>query len=144
MVTEAEANRQEDERFKQTAHTRNEADALAYQLEKTLKDLGEKLPAEDKTMLEGKVQELRDAAQGDDEPAIRAKIDDANKAFSEVSQRMYEAAGAAAGPGPGGPEGPQAGPGPAAGPGGGPQSGPGGAGPHGDVIDAEFEAEDEK
>jgi molecular chaperone DnaK len=140
MVQEAEAHRQEDERFHKTAQARNEADALAYQLETALKDLGEKLPEDDKTMLEGKVKELRDAAQGDDESVIRTRIDEANRAFSEVSQRMYEAAGAAGAPGPGGPE---AGTGGEPGAGG-PEAGPGPQGPQGDVIDAEFEAEDEK
>ncbi|MCX7598626.1 MAG: molecular chaperone DnaK [Armatimonadetes bacterium] len=139
MVQEAEAHRQEDERFRRLAQARNEADALAYQLEKTINDLRDKLSESERQSLEAKVKELREASQGDDEQAIRRKIDEVNQAFSEVSRRLYEAA--SAGVGSQAAEGTtgQPGPGYAGGRGPGPAAGPGG-----DVIDAEFEAEDEK
>jgi molecular chaperone DnaK len=136
MVQEAEAHRQEDERFRRLAQARNEADALAYQLEKTINDLRDKLSESERQSLEAKVKELREASQGDDEQAIRRKIDEVNQAFSEVSRRLYEAA--SAGVGAQAAEGTTGQPGP-----GGATAGPA-SGPGGDVIDAEFEAEDEK
>jgi molecular chaperone DnaK len=143
MIREAEQHREEDQRFKRLAEARNQADALAYQLEKTANDLGDKLSESDRQQLRSKVEALRNAAQGDDEHAIRNAIEDANRFLSEASQRMYEAAAAAAA---------AQGPSSAAGQAGGSPGGTSGAGGHSGgsghvgpdgVIDAEFEAEDE-
>ncbi|MFO7948717.1 MAG: molecular chaperone DnaK [Armatimonadota bacterium] len=148
MVEQAEEHAKEDERFRELAEARNQADQLAYQLESTLEDLEDKIDESDAAPIKEKIEHLRDVKDGDDVQAIRSAIEDANEAFSAVSQQMYEQAGAAqqAAGGQAGPGGPQAGPG-------GPQTGPGGPqagaqqepaeGPD-DVIDAEFEAEDEE
>jgi len=127
MVQESEAHKAEDEKFRELAETRNQADAVAYQLERTLKDLGDKVSEADAAPIKEKIEALREAAKGDDAAAIRRALDEANQAFAAVSQRMYEQAGAAE---------PQAGP----------QPGPnvGGASHDPNVIDAEFTAEDEK
>jgi len=130
MVGQAEAHKAEDEKFRELAEARNMADQMAYQLEKTLKDLGEKVPADEADGIKAKIEAIREAAKGEDAPAIRAAIDDANQAFSAVSQRMYEQAG----PPPGTEQ-------PAEGTTGGPAAGPSA---HGDVIEGEFTAEDEK
>jgi len=145
MIAGAEQHREEDQRFQRLAQARNQADSMAYQLEKTLNDLGDRLTEADREQLKSKVEALRAAAQGDDEQAISRAIEDANQFLSQASQRIYEtaAAGAAGGgpqaatgePGQAGPEGPQA-------QGGGPGAATDGPGPDG-VIDAEFEAEDE-
>ncbi len=130
MVEDAEKHRAEDEKFRRLAEVRNQADALAYQLDKTINDLGDRLAEGDREQLRAKAEALRKAAQGDDEDAIRSAIDEANKFLSQASQRMYEAAATGAGQAAGesvGAEGPE------------PSAGPGSDG----VIDAEFEAEDD-
>lgn len=158
MVHEAEEHEEEDEKFRELADAKNEGDQLAAQLEKTLEDLGDQVPDSQKQEITEKIEALREATQEDDADAIRAAMDQANEAFSEVSQEMYEQAGAA-GPGQAGPQGT----GPGATPGGGPAGGPQGptGGPTGttdttgpaeetdtdddeDVIEGEFEAEDEQ
>ncbi len=128
MVQDAKGYEEEDRKFKELAEARNQGDALAYQLEKTLNDLGEKVSESDAAPLREKIEALRALTQGDDAGAIRAAMDDLQQAFSAISQRIYEQAGAGAPGAPGGPGGPEAGP----------QTTPGGP----DVIDAEFEAED--
>ena len=129
MVDQAESHKAEDEKFRELAEARNTADQMGYQLEKTLKDLGDKVPAGDAESIKAKIEAIREAAKGEDAAAIRAAIDQAQEAFAAVSQRMYEQAAPAEGA-------PQA-EGPAEDPAAGPS-------PHGDVIDAEFEAEDDK
>jgi len=129
MVQEADAHKAEDEKFKELADARNQGDQVAYQLEKTLKELGDKVGDPEKQAITEKIEALREAAKGDDPEAIRAAIEAANQEFSAVSQRMYEAAGAAEAQS-------QAAEGTTGGPaGGGPSQGD-------DVIEGEFEAED--
>jgi molecular chaperone DnaK len=127
MVQDAKSYEEEDRKFKELAEARNQGDSLAYQLEKTLNDLGDKVSESDAAPLRAKIEELRQLTQGDDVQAIRKSMDDLQQAFSAISQRMYEQAG----------PGPQAAPGPEGGPEAGPQAAPGGP----EVIDAEFEAE---
>ncbi len=137
MVHNAEGHAEEDKKFRDLAEARNQADQVAYQLEKTLNDLGEKVSEAEKKPIADSIAALREKAQGDNAEEIRSAIEAANQAFAGVSQRMYEQAGAAAGDA--GQAGPQAGP---AGPDVGPASG--GTSPDDeDVIDADFEAEDE-
>jgi len=125
MVRDAEAHAEEDKQKKELAEARNAADSLAYQVEKQITDLGDKIPAEDKTALEQGIQAVRDASQGEDLAAIRSSTQNLNNQAMQITQKVYEATAAA-----GEPEG-------------GAQAGtPGGAQqPHGggeDVIDAEF------
>ena len=96
MVEEAEAHKADDETFRELADARNQGDQVAYQLEKTLNELGDKVPDAEKESIKQKIEALREAAKGEDAAAIRAAIDAANQEFSTVSQRMYEAAGATA------------------------------------------------
>ncbi|HEY3398516.1 MAG TPA: molecular chaperone DnaK [Armatimonadota bacterium] len=127
MVQDSKQYEEEDRKFKELAEARNQGDALAYQLEKTLNELGEKVSPEEAQPLRDQIEALRQLTQGDDAAAIRAAMDQLQQAFSAISQRMYEQAGAAAGPEAGGPEA-------------GPQAGPAAGGD--DVIDAEFESTD--
>ncbi len=139
MIEEAERHRAEDEKFRRLAEARNQADALAYQLEKTINELGDKLSEQERNDLRAKVERLRKLAQeGEDEQEIRRAIDEVNQAFAQVSQRLYQAAagGAAAG-------GAQAAEGTTGQPGPGAAGGQPSAGQEGGVIDAEFEAEDD-
>jgi len=134
MVEEAERHAEEDKKFEELAQARNQADQLAYQLETTLKELGDKVSEADRETVRGKIERLREAAKGDDVAAIRSAIDDVQNEFARISQQAYEAATAAE-------AGPQA-----AGSAGSTEGGPQTGGPSssgGDVIDAEFEAEDE-
>ncbi|MGM0493840.1 MAG: molecular chaperone DnaK [Armatimonadota bacterium] len=142
MVHEAEEHAEEDQKFEELAQARNMADQLAHQLNQTLDELGDQVSESDREIVQEKIEAMQEAAKGDDADAIQSAIDDAQAEFGRISQQAYEAAaGAEAGP--------QAGPGPdAGGPGGGPTGGPEAAGAPGgedeDVIDAEFEAEDEE
>jgi molecular chaperone DnaK len=135
MVKDAESHADEDQKFRDLAEARNQADQLAYQLEKTLNDLGDKVTDDEKEPIKQKIDELREAAKGDDVAAIRTAIDEANQSFAEVSQRMYEQAGAADAGAAAGEAGPETG---------GPQEpGEPPADQGDDVIDADFEAEDQ-
>ncbi len=66
MVQEAKRHEADDRKRKELAEARNQGDTLAYQAEKALRDLGDKVPAADRQKIEGKVAELREALKGDD------------------------------------------------------------------------------
>ncbi|MDR3120391.1 MAG: molecular chaperone DnaK, partial [Clostridiales bacterium] len=134
-VKDAERFAEEDKKKKEEIDTRNNADAMVYQCEKTLTDLGDKLDASDKSDIEAKITAVKDALKGESLDAIKAATEALQKAFYDVSAKIYQNPGAG---GPGGPEGP-GGPG---GPGG-PEGGqPGGAG--GDsVYDADYKVVDD-
>ena len=134
MVQEAEKHAQDDQKFKELADARNQGDQLAYQLEKTLNELGEKVPEDEKRTIKEKIQTLRESVKGEDPGAIRAAMDEVNQEFSQVSQRMYEQAGAPeADAGAAGPTDPQDA---------GPAEPATDAAAADDVIEGEFESED--
>ncbi len=135
MVQEAEAHAEEDQKFEQLAQARNQADQLAHQIETSLKDLD--VSDSDAAAVRQKIEAMQEAAKGDDPNAIQAAIDEAQEEFGRIAQAAYEAQ-AAAEAGAGGPGGAGAG----GQSGAGPQTGA--AGGDEDVIDAEFEAEDEE
>ncbi len=93
-VREAEQFAAEDKKRKEEQDTRNEADQMVYQSEKTIKDLGDKLEASDKSDLETKIAALKEALNGSSIDDIKAKRDDLQKKFFEVSEKVYKAAGA--------------------------------------------------
>ncbi len=74
MVNDAKAHSEEDRQRKELAEARNNADALAYQVEKQITDLGEKLSAADKSTLEQGVKEVREATAGEDVARMRTAI----------------------------------------------------------------------
>jgi molecular chaperone DnaK len=125
MVNEAQTHADEDRIRKELAEARNAADTIAYQVEKQITELGDKLSADEKSTLEEGVRTVREAMNGEDVAAIRAAMQELQDRMMRISQRMYEAAGAEQ-PGPGAGEGPQAGAQAGAQPGG------------DDVIDAEY------
>jgi len=124
MVREAEANAAEDERQKHEVDVRNQGDSLAYQTEKLLTELEDKVSDTDKAEVEEAIKHLKDALQGGDTEAIEA----ATQALNERSQKLGEALYAQAG----GPDGAGVGPDPEAGA----QAPKGG---DDDIIDAEYE-----
>jgi molecular chaperone DnaK len=89
MVAEARDHEAEDRKRRELVEARNTADGLAYQTEKTLKELGEKVPAADRSNIEAKVKELRTAIEGDDEEKIKNLSDDLQNAFHALSQQLY-------------------------------------------------------
>src|SRR5512136_315488 len=71
MVKESQAHEAEDKKRRELIDARNNADNLSYQLEKTLRDLGDKVPSDERSKIEGKINDLKQAAQGDDINRIR-------------------------------------------------------------------------
>ncbi|MCL4508653.1 MAG: molecular chaperone DnaK [Chloroflexi bacterium] len=94
MVREAEQHADEDRRRKEDIETRNQADSLAYQAEKTLRDYGDKVTADVKTEVEGKVAALRSALQGSDMDHIRSCTEELSQSLQKVGQSMYQNTGA--------------------------------------------------
>src|ERR1700731_1573992 len=142
MQRDAEAHAEEDKKAKEAIEIKNNADMLAYQSEKQLKELGEKISGDKKKQLEAAIQAVRDALDRNDTDAMKRTYDDLQNKFQEVSAELYKQASAGAG-GHGGPE-PQPGPEAGARPGAEQGAGPAGRGSgNGDVVDAEFEVVDE-
>ncbi len=89
MVQEARQHESEDKKRKEIIEVRNTADNLAYQTEKALKDLGDKVSADEKSKIEGKVTDLRAAAQTEDVDNIKKLTEDLQNAFYALSQQLY-------------------------------------------------------
>ena len=101
-VREAEQFAAEDAKRKEEVDTRNQADQMVYQTEKTLEEMGDKLDAGDKAQVEGKLNALKDAMKGTDTQAIKNATEELQKAFYAVSEKLYSQAGGQAGPDMGG------------------------------------------
>jgi molecular chaperone DnaK len=99
MVREAELHAQEDRRRKEEIELRNRADSLAYQAERTLKDLGEKLSAGLRTEVEDKVKAVRDALSSNDITRIRSTSEDLERTMQRIGQEVYRQPGTTAGQG---------------------------------------------
>jgi molecular chaperone DnaK len=97
MVNEAREHAEEDRQRREEVETRNQADALAFQAERTLRDLGDKVPSADKADVEQKVEAVREALKGNDLAVVRTSADALATALQKVGAAAYEAAGAAAG-----------------------------------------------
>ncbi len=88
MVEEAKSHEADDQTRKEFADARNSGDSFAYQAEKTLNDLGDKVPAEDRERIEGKVKELREALEGEDLERIKQLSEEVQQASSALSQQL--------------------------------------------------------
>jgi molecular chaperone DnaK len=98
LVKEAEQHAEEDRRKREEIETRNTADSVIYQAEKSLRDLGDRVPPEVRSDVEAKIQALRAAVSGSDVAAMRRGIDELQQALSQIGERMYgEPAGAGVG-----------------------------------------------
>jgi molecular chaperone DnaK len=128
MVRDAEAHAEEDKKFRELAETRNRADALVHAAEKSLKDLGDKVAAEDRAAVESAASDLKAVLRGDDKDIIEKKAEALAAASAKIAQQAYASQAGAAGGDAGMGAGPQ----------GGPQGGPAGGGKD-EVLDAEFE-----
>lgn len=89
-VKEAEQFAEEDKKKKEGIEIRNNADNLVYQTEKTLKDLEDKISEDEKSNVEGKLEELKKVLEGEDNEAIKTKTEELTEAFHTISQKMYE------------------------------------------------------
>jgi molecular chaperone DnaK len=126
-VKEAQSHEAEDKQRREEIEVRNRADNLAYATEKSLKDLGDKIPAATRSDLEAKVKAVRDALNGTDVEAVKSASETLMQASHKMAEEAYKATGGA--PGDAGAAGPEA----AGQPGG--QAGQ----KKDDVVDAEFE-----
>ena len=91
-VQDAAAYAEQDKKHREEVDTRNNADQMIYQAEKTIADAGDKLDASDKASAEAKIAELKTAMQGTDTEAIKQKLDELQKVFYEISEKLYKAA----------------------------------------------------
>jgi len=91
-VAEAEQHAAEDKKLREEAETRNAADQMVYQSEKTLNEIGDKVDEEQKNELRQKIDALKEALTGSNMDDIKAKKDELEKKFYEVSSVLYEAA----------------------------------------------------
>ncbi len=141
MVNEAKEHADDDKKRRELIDARNTADNLIYSTEKLMKDLGDKTPSDMKSQIDNQVKALRDVLDKDNVADIKSETEKLQKLQNDLSQKLYAQAGAG-----------QAG---QAGPGAGSQGATGGGQQGGgqqqsgekedeDVIDAEFEAEDEE
>jgi molecular chaperone DnaK len=92
MVSDAEAHADEDAKIKEGVEVRNMADSLVYQTEKTLTDLGDKVPEDTKTNVEEAVAELKTALEGDDSDTIRTKTEALTQASYKLAEVAYQQA----------------------------------------------------
>jgi molecular chaperone DnaK len=100
MVKEAQEHAAEDRARRESIESRNQADALAFQAERTLRDLGEKVSAEDRTALQARIDAVREALKGNDDAAVKKAVGELTETLQSVATKAYqasEAAGAAAG-----------------------------------------------
>ena len=99
MKAEAQANEEADKKEKERIDKLNQADSMAFQTENQLKDLGDKLPADKKSVIEAALQKLKDAHKAQDINAIDAAIKELNDAWQAASADMYQQTGGAQQPG---------------------------------------------
>jgi len=90
LVKEAEAHAEEDRRRRELAEVRNQADSIIYQTERTLKDLKDKISAEDQERIEKAMNELKEVNVKDDIEPIRQKTEELSRALYEVTTKVYQ------------------------------------------------------
>jgi molecular chaperone DnaK len=132
LVREAKQHESEDRRVRELIEARNTADQLIYQMEKMLRDLGDKVSTSDRGRIEGIVEELKGAKEGDDAGRIKQLVEQLQQASYAIGQQMY-AQQAAAQQEAAGAQGPQAG-----GNGGSPGYGAGAPSGEEEVVEGEF------
>ncbi|MCX7655039.1 MAG: molecular chaperone DnaK [Treponemataceae bacterium] len=90
MIKEAEAHAEEDRRERERVEARNEADTLIYTTEKTLRELGDKVSASDKSRIEEAIADLKKVMEGTDTAAIKAKTEALKQASYKIAEEMYK------------------------------------------------------
>jgi len=89
MVNEAESHAADDKARREKIELKNQADALAFQAEKTLQDMGDKVDGATRSQIEGEITSLRDAVVREDEAAMRSGMESLQKALYTVGQNAY-------------------------------------------------------
>ncbi len=102
MVKDAEAHAEEDRKFKEVVESRNKADQLVHATEKSLKELGEKVSAEDRAKIESALSDLKTSLSSDDKDIIEKKTQALAEASASMAQQAYAQASAAEGAAQGG------------------------------------------
>ena len=92
MVKDAEAHAEQDKARREAADTRNAAESVAYSVEKLLKENGDKLPEDVKTSVQGDVDELKKALEGDDDAAVKSAFEKLQASQSKLGEALYAAA----------------------------------------------------
>ena len=134
MVKDAQSHTEEDKRKREEAEIRNKAQSLEYSVEKTLKDIGDKISADDKTEVEKALDNLRSLLKSGSTDELKRATDRLQELSYKIAQTVYQKTGAPSGDGasPNGQAGDQQQQGAAGG------GSSGGSAPEGDVIDAEY------
>ncbi|CAD6491042.1 MAG: Chaperone protein DnaK [Candidatus Argoarchaeum ethanivorans] len=91
-IKDAEEHAKEDEKRKELIEVKNQADSLVYTTEKTISELGEKVPEDQKTKAEDAVKKLKDAIKTDDVDTIKSAIEELTKEMHALSQILYQQA----------------------------------------------------
>ena len=99
MVQQARQNEAEDRKRRELVEARNNADSLAYQTEKALNDLGDKVPANERQNIQSKIQSLRETVHSTDLNQIKRQSEELQNAFYALSQQLYAQQQPAGGPG---------------------------------------------
>ena len=97
MVRDAEVHADEDKHRREEVELRNQAEQLTYQAERTLKDLGDKVSAEDRAAVESQVTSLRDQLKGSDASGLEAGMNSLIETLSRISTAAYQASGGSSG-----------------------------------------------
>ena len=90
MVKDAEAHAEDDRKLREKADTKNEADSLIYQTEKSIKDLGDKVSTSDKGACESAIAELKKALETDNIDDIKSKIESLKQASYKIAEQLYK------------------------------------------------------
>ncbi len=138
MVKEAEAHAEEDKKERERAEVRNEADTFLYSTEKSLKDLGDKVVAEDKAAADNAIAELKKAIESNDIEQMKAKTEALKQISYKITEELYKKTGGQAGA-EGAPGASAGGPGPDAQQG----SGNSGSNPNSGAEDADYRVVDD-
>src|SRR5881409_718819 len=92
MVADAESHAEEDRRQRELAEARNAAENAAYQAERQLSELGDKVDQSSKSEIEAAIKDVRESLDSDDAEQIKTKTDALQAAFHKVSEQVYQAA----------------------------------------------------
>jgi molecular chaperone DnaK len=106
MVKDAEAHSAEDHKKRELVETRNRADSLIHSVDKSMKDLGDKLGADERKQIEAAIDELKSAMRNDDATGMQKGMETVQREFEKVAEAAYKRTGAASGPQPGAGAGP--------------------------------------
>ena len=96
-VRDAEKFAEEDRKAREAVDTKNRADSIIFQSEKSLNEIGDKIPESDKADVKAALEKLKETVKGNDTEAIKADTEALEKAFYALSEKLYKQSGAADG-----------------------------------------------